>query len=124
MKIVLINSSTNLTALRKSLAQAHSLRVAIDGEQVNFKFNGGIWQPPMGQLDPSSEYVEYLNSIKHQSRGNKPGDQCGTENCSGTARFIPISEGNRGSSVYRCEDCCDRIAVASDLKVCTCKDCR
>lgn len=38
------------------------------------------------------------------------GGSCGTEGCDNTAMWIPISEGNKGSKVYRCTECCDRIA--------------
>lgn len=38
------------------------------------------------------------------------GGPCGTNFCDGVARWIPISEGNRGSTVYRCTECCDRVA--------------
>ena len=44
-----------------------------------------------------------------EKRGAFPGQPCGTENCEGVARWIPISEGNNGSRTYRCTDCCDEI---------------
>jgi hypothetical protein len=39
--------------------------------------------------------------------GNGPGEQCGTPGCVNDARWIPIREGNAGSRVYRCTQCCD-----------------
>lgn len=124
MKIILLNSSTDLDSLRSALAQAHSLRVSIDDDGVKFKVNGGTWSPPMGFIDPDSEYAyenrPVVSTDGHSMRigpettpiqqvSNKPGDPCPTENCEGIARWIPISEGNRGSKVYRCADCCDEI---------------
>lgn len=105
MKIVLMSASTDLDQLRNALAQAHSLRVSVDDDGVKFKINGGTWSPPMGCIDPESEYAVETQ----KNSGNKPGDPCPTENCEGVARWIPISEGNRGSKIYRCTDCCDEI---------------
>lgn len=39
--------------------------------------------------------------------GTAPGEQCGTPGCVNDARWIPIGEGNTGSRVYRCTECCD-----------------
>lgn len=59
MKIILMNSSTDLDALREALSNAHSLRVCVDGDQVKFKVNGGTWSAGMGCIDPSSDYAYY-----------------------------------------------------------------
>jgi hypothetical protein len=37
--------------------EVYRLRVAVDGESVKFKVNGGIWSPPLGHLDPTCEYA-------------------------------------------------------------------
>ena len=39
--------------------------------------------------------------------GTGPGEQCGTPGCFNDARWIPTHEGNAGSRVYRCTQCCD-----------------
>ena len=45
-----------------------------------------------------------------EKRGTFPGQPCGTENCDGVARWIPISESKLGPPYkYRCTDCCDEI---------------
>jgi hypothetical protein len=41
--------------------------------------------------------------------GTGPGEQCGTPGCVNDARWIPVSEGNAGSRVYRCTQCCDDL---------------
>lgn len=38
------------------------------------------------------------------------GGACATLGCDNTAMWIPISEGNEGGRLYRCQGCCDRIA--------------
>lgn len=47
--------------------------------------------------------------------GTGPGERCGTEGCTNDARWIPISEGNAGSRIYRCVACCDAIADSAAL---------
>lgn len=61
-RIIEINSSVDLDELRNSLAKAHSLRITIEGTQVSFKVNGGIWSPPMGQLDPQCQVAQAIRA--------------------------------------------------------------
>lgn len=56
-KIVMVSSENELTMLREALKNARSLRVSINGDQVKFKVNGGMWSAPMGYIDPSSDYA-------------------------------------------------------------------
>lgn len=48
-----------------------------------------------------------LGEQPNRAKGSGPGKECGTEGCTNDARWIPISEGNKGSRVYRCTNCCD-----------------
>lgn len=45
-----------------------------------------------------------------ESRKGVSGGECGTSYCKNYAQWIPVSEGNAGSKVYRCVQCCDRVA--------------
>ena len=47
--------------------------------------------------------------------GTAPGEQCGTDDCTNDARWIPIAEGNAGGRTYRCVACCDAIAESAAL---------
>jgi hypothetical protein len=69
-----------------------------------------LYGPTWGELkEDVKSHLPHKGSRRRVAKGNS-GGECGTEGCSNDARFIPISEGNKGSRVYRCTDCCDRIA--------------
>lgn len=66
MKIIELTGS-EITELQNALnpentrsGTVYSVRVSVEGENVKFKVNGGMWSPPMGHLDPSSEYAQNL----------------------------------------------------------------
>jgi hypothetical protein len=84
--------------------------------------DGKSWRLEMTRNDPEFPMLSAVVGVngrdKHgyveraPGRGMAPFGDCGTEGCTGRATWIPISEGNKGSRVFRCVPCCDRIAEA------------
>ena len=63
MKIIQIEGSElknlleNLKPENTRARMIYKLRVSVEGDNVKFKVNESTWSPPLGELDPQSEYA-------------------------------------------------------------------
>ena len=53
MKIVKIEDKETIASVQRALTAqpVHSLRVSVDDGGVKFKINGGVWSPPLGEVE-------------------------------------------------------------------------